>query len=96
MTRFNRQVGDWIKLRTGHVVVDRIDPRHEGRVEAIRHGSVAVTKWTNGWTSESPIERFDDTSSLRPVRRPWQKNILSKTRRLRPLAHKQARTLFDH
>ena len=35
MNRFNRQVGDWVKLRSGHIVVDRDDPRHEGRVEAI-------------------------------------------------------------
>ncbi|MGB8138572.1 MAG: hypothetical protein WCF15_17520 [Pseudolabrys sp.] len=60
MNRFNRQVGDWTKLRSGHVVVDRDDPLQEGRIEAIRHGFFAVVKWANtGCTSKLPIERLE-------------------------------------
>ena len=60
MNRFNRQVGDWVKLRTGHIVVDRDDPLHEGRVEAIRHGFFAVVKWADtGRTSKLSIERLE-------------------------------------
>lgn len=60
MNRFGRQVGDWIKLRTGQVVVDRGDPRHEGRLEAIRNSAVVVVKWADsGWTSGVPIERLE-------------------------------------
>ena len=60
MNRFNRQVGDWTKLRSGHVVVDRDDPRHEGRIEAIRHGFFAVVKWADtGCTSKLPIEQLE-------------------------------------
>ena len=68
MNRFNRQVGDWTKLRSGHVVVDRDDPLQEGRIEAILHGFFAVVKWANtGWISKLPIER------LEPVQFPQQK-----------------------
>ena len=60
MNRFNRRLGDLIKLHTGHIVVDRDDPRHEGRVEAIRHGFFAVVKWADtGCTSKLPIERLE-------------------------------------
>ncbi|MGB8636976.1 MAG: hypothetical protein WCD30_02450 [Pseudolabrys sp.] len=60
MNHFTRQVGGRIKLRTGHIVVDRDDPHHEGRVEAIRHGFFAVVKWADtGWTSKLPIERLE-------------------------------------
>ena len=57
--RFGRQAGDWIKLRTGYIVIDRDDPRHQGRVEAIRNGAVVVVKWDNGWTSKVPIEKLE-------------------------------------
>jgi hypothetical protein len=60
VNHFDRQVSDWIKLRTGHIVVDRDDPRHEGRVEAIRHGFFALVKWADtGSTSKLPIERLE-------------------------------------
>ena len=60
MNRFNRQVGDWIKLHTGHTVMDRDDPRRVGRVEAIRHGFFAVVKWADtGWTTKVPIDRLE-------------------------------------
>jgi hypothetical protein len=58
--RYGRRVGDWIKLNLGDRVRERDDPRHEGRLEAIRHGTVAVVKWADtGWTSEVPIERLE-------------------------------------
>ena len=64
MNRFNRQVGDWIKMHTGHMVIDRDNPRRVGRIEAIRHGFFAVVKWTDtGWTTKLPIERLDVAES---------------------------------
>jgi hypothetical protein len=60
MTRFNRQGGDWMKLRCGHLVTDREDGRHVGRVEAIRHGAFVTVRWLeNGWRSELPISRVE-------------------------------------
>ena len=64
MNRFNRQVGDRIKLHTGHMVIDRDNPRRVGRIEAIRHGFFAVVKWADtGWTTKLPIERLDVAES---------------------------------
>ena len=64
MNRFNRQVGDWIKLHSGHMVIDRDNPRRVGRIEAIRHGFFAVVKWADtGWTTKLPIERLDVAES---------------------------------
>ena len=51
---------DWMKLHTGHIVVDRDNPQHIGRVEAIRHGFFAVVKWADtGWTTKVPIGRLE-------------------------------------
>ena len=49
-----------MKLHTGHIVVDRDNPQHIGRVEAIRHGFFAVVKWADtGWTTKVPIGRLE-------------------------------------
>jgi hypothetical protein len=58
--RYGRRAGDWMKLACGDRVRERDGGRHEGRVEAIRNGSVVVVKWADtGWTSEVPIERLE-------------------------------------
>jgi hypothetical protein len=46
-------------LRCGDTVADNDDPRHIGRVEAIRHGAFALVRWHDtGWTSELPVVRL--------------------------------------
>lgn len=53
-----RQVGDWIKLRTGDRVYDVADERHIGRVDGIRSGAYVTVRWLEtGWISELPIEQ---------------------------------------
>jgi hypothetical protein len=77
MNRFNRQVGEWIKLHIGHIVIERDNPRRVGRVEAIRHGFFAVVKWADtGWTAKVPIDRLERCgdvaeSERRQVSRRW-------------------------
>jgi hypothetical protein len=46
---FNRAAGDWMRLACGDRVRERGDPRHKGRVEAIRSGHEVKVAWDNGW-----------------------------------------------
>lgn len=51
-----RRVGDWIGLHCGDLVYDVADPRHFGRVGAIRNGYEAKVVWEGtGWISWVPI-----------------------------------------
>lgn len=51
--RIRKQAGR--SLHCGDRVCDKYEPRHVGRVEAIKWGSVVVVRWQNGWISELPI-----------------------------------------
>ena len=54
--RPGRKAADWVTLRCGDLVT-KIDGRHVGRVEAIRHGAFAKVCWLEtGWTSEVPVQ----------------------------------------
>jgi hypothetical protein len=52
----NRQRGDWMRLSCGDLVSPKDDPRHVGRVEAIRTGYTVTVRWQDsGWISEVPL-----------------------------------------
>jgi len=63
MTRFANRRGDWMKLSCGDRVYNKADPRHIGRVEAIRHGSIALVMWEEtDWISRVPIHELVKTT----------------------------------
>lgn len=55
----NTRGTNWIKVYCGDIVVDRRDPRHEGRVEAVIQGAYARVRWTeNQWLSDIPLRHI--------------------------------------
>jgi len=48
-----------VRFHCGDTVCDVHDPVHVGRLEAVRHSSVAKIRWHGtGWVSEIPLGRL--------------------------------------
>jgi hypothetical protein len=49
ISKFGRRVGDWLGLHCGDKVCRLEDPRHHGRIEAIRNSAFVKVRWNNDW-----------------------------------------------
>lgn len=54
--RIRKQAG--LALKCGDTVYDIAEPRHQGRVDAIKWHTTVVVRWPNGWRSELPLQQL--------------------------------------